>query len=92
MEWWWSLPVGTVFDITSKFKDPTSTAQTAATPTGSKCNSQGNSQALEPSHAPYSDLTPNFIAEFNYISKEVDEINLEKGDMLFVEDKGTDNW
>ncbi len=64
--------MGTVFDITSKFKE-SSIAPTAA-------------------NAAASDMTPNYVAEFNYIAKEVDEINLEKGDVLHVEDKGTDNW
>ena len=45
----------------------------------------GNTVAAE-------NAAPNFIAEFNYIAKEVDEISLEKGDLMLVEHKGDDNW
>ncbi len=76
--WWATLPVGTIFDITSRFRDPpSSTVKNAST---------------ELVRASPRESMANYAAEFNYIAKEIDEISLEKGDILHVEEKGTDNW
>eukprot|EP00045_Choanoeca_perplexa_P004075 m.35330 g.35330 ORF g.35330 m.35330 type:complete len:368 (-) comp12384_c0_seq1:214-1317(-) len=35
---------------------------------------------------------PNFVAAYPYAAKEVDELQLAKGDLIFVTDQGDDGW
>lgn len=95
--WWNKIPCGRPFDITQHFAEESLVAaksQQSPTENGTVATLHSRHEKSPLRRASETTLSnqTRYVAEFNYNAKETDEIYLEKGDLLIVEEIGVDNW